>query len=121
MAVGGVPICPVLAGNLVRFSETRAAISDSGRYRSQLGSRSIKLAELKSPIQPSNGGLSSPALTHSHKRDASAAGLDASPGSGESIGYNDVDEQSRKRPVKRACNECRQQKVRDCPNRGCSY
>ena len=46
------------------------------------------------------------------KRDASLAGLDASPGSAESVDQDADDQNSRKRPVKRACNECRQQKLR---------
>ncbi|KAK5093661.1 hypothetical protein LTR70_009851 [Exophiala xenobiotica] len=74
-----------------------------------------KLASHTSPIQRSDGGLRSPATATSqgYKRDASVAGFDASPGSIESPDQHDADDQhSRKRPVKRACNECRQQKLR---------
>ncbi|KAK5091244.1 hypothetical protein LTR05_001425 [Lithohypha guttulata] len=71
---------------------------------------SAKLAIINSPAHRSDGGLSSPVQLHHHKRDASTAGLDTSPGSAESPDHNDVD--PRKRPVKRACNECRQQKLR---------
>jgi hypothetical protein len=61
----------------------------------------------------------SPTVSHGHKRNASTAGLDSSPASGvESPTEHDVngedgarDAASRRRPVKRACNECRQQKV----------
>lgn len=75
--------------------------------------KQFNLAALTSPVHRSDGGLSSPVISQSRKRDASVAGLDASPGSNESADQNDGDEQqSRKRPVKRACNECRQQKVR---------
>ena len=72
-----------------------------------------KLASQASPSQRGDGGFTSPATSHTRKRDASVAGFDASPGSIESSHLHDVDdESSRKRPVKRACNECRQQKLR---------
>ena len=49
------------------------------------------------------------------KRNASLAGLDSSPGTVESPEADASDdahhEDRRKQPVKRACNECRQQKV----------
>ena len=77
----------------------------------------FNLAALTSPTHRADGGLSSPVVAQNRKRDASVAGLDASPGSNESADHNDGDDQqSRKRPVKRACNECRQQKV----STGCS-
>ncbi|EXJ76876.1 hypothetical protein A1O3_10521 [Capronia epimyces CBS 606.96] len=48
-----------------------------------------------------------------HKRNASFAGLESSPASTESPDQNgDGHRDSRRRPVKRACNECRQQKLR---------
>lgn len=51
--------------------------------------------------------------TQSHKRNASVAGFDSSPASLESPDINGDDHarDGRRRPVKRACNECRQQKV----------
>jgi hypothetical protein len=58
------------------------------------------------------GALGSP--VQGHKRNASLAGFDSSPAS-PSIDSPDQnagdDSLGRKRPVKRACNECRQQKV----------
>ncbi|KAK5948633.1 hypothetical protein OHC33_010392 [Knufia fluminis] len=78
----------------------------------------FKLASFTSPVQRSDGGLTSPTTSQSRKRNASVAGFDASPGTGsiESPDHHDADDQndqnSRKRPVKRACNECRQQKLR---------
>lgn len=66
----------------------------------------------QSPSQRGDGGHSSPANSISRKRDQSTAGLDASPGSVDSGDHADGDDHAlRKRPVKRACNECRQQKV----------
>lgn len=64
-------------------------------------------SKLESPHQ--RDGI--PALpTGNHKRDASLAGLDSSPGSIESPeqhnGHNDLS--ARKKAVKRACNECRE-------------
>jgi hypothetical protein len=64
-------------------------------------------------------GFTSP--TQSQKRNASVAGFDSSPASA-SIGSPDLNDDhargdGKRRPVKRACNECRQQKVsyEDCP------
>lgn len=59
------------------------------------------------------GAVGSP--VHGRKRNASLAGFDSSPvspsiESPDQIGGEDGS--GRKRPVKRACNECRQQKVR---------
>jgi len=59
-------------------------------------------------------GLTSP--TQSQKRNASVAGFDSSPASA-SIGSPDLNDEharvdGKRRPVKRACNECRQQKLR---------
>jgi hypothetical protein len=55
------------------------------------------------------------------KRNASLAGLDSSPGTVESPEADASDdahhEDRRKQPVKRACNECRQQKVSHPPMR----
>lgn len=47
------------------------------------------------------------------KRNASTAELDSSPGSQESAEHDGtiVDNDGKRHPVKRACNECRQQKV----------
>lgn len=53
------------------------------------------------------------------RRNVSIAGLDSSPGSIDDIdeaenNANNTHDDRRKQPVKRACNECRQQKVRRC-------
>lgn len=45
------------------------------------------------------------------KRNVTLAGMDSSPGSIDDADDNDRDDK-RRQPVKRACNECRQQKVR---------
>lgn len=45
------------------------------------------------------------------KRNVTIAGMDSSPGSIDDGDDNDRDDK-RRQPVKRACNECRQQKVR---------
>lgn len=45
------------------------------------------------------------------KRNVTIAGFDSSPGSIEDAEDNDARDDKRKQPVKRACNECRQQKV----------
>lgn len=46
------------------------------------------------------------------KRNVTVAGMDSSPGSIEDVDDSDLREDKRRQPVKRACNECRQQKVR---------
>lgn len=45
------------------------------------------------------------------KRNVTIAGMDSSPGSVEDVEDNDGRDEKRRQPVKRACNECRQQKV----------
>lgn len=49
------------------------------------------------------------------KRNLTMAGIDSSPGSIEDMDDNDAREEKKRQPVKRACNECRQQKVRAVP------
>ncbi|KAJ5534558.1 hypothetical protein N7527_000812 [Penicillium freii] len=49
---------------------------------------------------------------HGRKRNMAIAGIDSSPGSIEDMDDNDPREEKRRQPVKRACNECRQQKLR---------
>ncbi|BAE62845.1 hypothetical protein BDV35DRAFT_370693 [Aspergillus flavus] len=46
------------------------------------------------------------------KRTVAMAGLDSSPGSVDDVEENDLREEKKRQPVKRACNECRQQKLR---------
>ncbi|KAJ5232179.1 hypothetical protein N7468_005135 [Penicillium chermesinum] len=46
------------------------------------------------------------------KRNVNIAGMDSSPGSIEDAEDNDTRDDKRRQPVKRACNECRQQKLR---------
>jgi len=58
-----------------------------------------------------------PATAESRKRNSFIAGLDTSPGSVESPDFDGADsaqqqDEERRQPIKRACNECRQQKVR---------
>ncbi|KAJ5212253.1 uncharacterized protein N7498_003899, partial [Penicillium cinerascens] len=48
----------------------------------------------------------------SRKRNVTIAGMDSSPGSIEDMDDNDSRDDKRRQPVKRACNECRQQKLR---------
>jgi hypothetical protein len=60
--------------------------------------------------------ISRPATAESRKRNSLVAGLDTSPGSIDSADFDGTEngqqqEEERRHPVKRACNECRQQKV----------
>ncbi|OAG41792.1 hypothetical protein AYO21_04027 [Fonsecaea monophora] len=66
-----------------------------------------------SAASPGDGpGTAYTSPTQSHKRNASIAGFDSSPASLESPDHNGDEHMrdGRRRPVKRACNECRQQK-----------
>ncbi|KAL2812860.1 hypothetical protein BJX63DRAFT_421565 [Aspergillus granulosus] len=49
---------------------------------------------------------------HARKRNVGMAGLDSSPGSMDDVEDVENREEKRRQPVKRACNECRQQKLR---------
>ncbi|KIX92056.1 uncharacterized protein Z520_12210 [Fonsecaea multimorphosa CBS 102226] len=67
-----------------------------------------------SAASPGDGaGTAYTSPSQSHKRNASVAGFDSSPASFESPDHNGDEHMrdGRRRPVKRACNECRQQKV----------
>lgn len=65
------------------------------------------------------GGVGHPAavgpdgLGQARKRNVTMAGLDSSPGSVDDVEDSELREEKKRQPVKRACNECRQQKV--CP------
>ena len=48
---------------------------------------------------------------HGRKRNVTMAGIDSSPGSIDDMDDQEAREEKRRQPVKRACNECRQQKV----------
>lgn len=56
--------------------------------------------------------LSASDVVQGRKRNVTMAGMDSSPGSIEDVDDNDAREEKKRQPVKRACNECRQQKVR---------
>ncbi|KAF7587626.1 hypothetical protein BBP40_006990 [Aspergillus hancockii] len=67
------------------------------------------------------GGASHPSLSATggpdsvgpaRKRNVAMAGLDSSPGSVDDVEDIDLREEKKRQPVKRACNECRQQKLR---------
>ena len=74
-------------------------------------------ATAASPRKGSIGHSSAPAaatpgaLASGKKRNVAVAGLDSSPGSTEDVEDGEPHEEKRRQPVKRACNECRQQKV----------
>lgn len=59
--------------------------------------------------------VASNGLAPARKRNVAAAGMDSSPASTESVEEAPAPEQpqeeKKRQPVKRACNECRQQKV----------
>lgn len=77
--------------------------------------RNNNASAVVSPIRGTVGhsptaGVSS-GLPQAKKRNVSVAGIDSSPGSTDDIEDHDGQEDKRRQPVKRACNECRQQKV----------
>ena len=79
--------------------ETSPGLVGRGRGTSSVGAGSA----ISSPTSARPGGT---------KRNRSVAGLDSSPGSVEDCEGDDGIEDRRRAPgVKRACNECRQQKV----------
>lgn len=87
-------------------------LSDQTLFSLDFGDE-FKLAStsVTTPGDAPGTALASP--TQSHKRNASVAGFDSSPASLESPDHNGDEHtrDGRRRPVKRACNECRQQKV----------
>ena len=100
-----------------------AALRDNAslRYRLFMSRHAVSGSSNKlADHQPQNSepliGLSAAGSPlHGRKRNASLAGFDSSPVSPNIESPNQIGEEDgsgRKRPVKRACNECRQQKVR---------
>jgi len=74
----------------------------------------LKLASISTPIEGDAPGAGAGSPAQGRKRNASLAGFDSSPASIESPDQNGDESHARdfkRRPVKRACNECRQQKV----------
>ncbi|BDD64241.1 hypothetical protein MAP00_009079 [Monascus purpureus] len=63
-------------------------------------------------VRHSSGAARDDGLGYARKRSAVAAGLDSSPGSIEDTEEAEAREEKKRQPVKRACNECRQQKLR---------
>jgi hypothetical protein len=61
---------------------------------------------------PDRGAVTSGGVVVRKKRTAALSGLDSSPGSVEDVEDAEPHEERKRQPVKRACNECRQQKVR---------
>ncbi|RJE18482.1 Transcription factor [Aspergillus sclerotialis] len=59
-----------------------------------------------------SGAVGSDGLGQPMKRSVAMAGLDSSPGSIDDVDENEAREEKKRQPVKRACNECRQQKLR---------
>jgi len=133
-------LCPTLTAveaQATRIADQQAASSSAAISASNtFDPKQSKLASITTPDTHSRADralvhTASPTLSQSRKRDSSVAGLDASPShdgdstlspSGEH-GGGDIDHEghhSRKRPVKRACNECRQQKVRAHSSSGTS-
>lgn len=117
-------------------SQTSSASKPINKHRTRRQSSVEPVPPCLSPARPSSvaavaedgrgvggrgSGLGSPigerhATSGNRKRNASLAGLDSSPGtieSPEADGSDDGQQHDdrRKQPVKRACNECRQQKV----------
>lgn len=104
------------------------SLESSERSPSVIGGRGLQGAILE-PLAGENasaapspvmGGASHPSVSPAvgsdaagpaRKRTTTMAGLDSSPGSIDDIDGQDNQEEKKRQPVKRACNECRQQKV----------
>jgi hypothetical protein len=76
---------------------------------SQISSDSQNATPLTSPVRINAKIHSGVSGLVGRKRNGAGAGLDSSPGSIDDL--DDVDQERKRQPVKRACNECRQQKV----------
>lgn len=55
--------------------------------------------------------VASDGLGQGRKRNITVAGLESSPGSVDEVEETEQNDDKKRQPVKRACNECRQQKV----------
>lgn len=63
------------------------------------------------PSVPQPVGADDAGAAAARKRTVAMAGFESSPGSIEDVDDSELREEKKRQPVKRACNECRQQKV----------
>lgn len=77
----------------------------------QISNDSQNATPLTSPVRINAKIHSGASGLVGRKRNGAGAGLDSSPGSIDEIDGGDDHEERKRQPVKRACNECRQQKV----------
>ncbi|PLB34319.1 putative C6 transcription factor (Leu3) [Aspergillus candidus] len=64
------------------------------------------------PSVPQPVGADDAAAAAARKRTVAMAGFESSPGSIEDVDDSELRDEKKRQPVKRACNECRQQKLR---------
>lgn len=112
---------PVPSSHLLRLDSFRNCdigswVSHPVPYEYSYGDE-FKVASISAASEVDGPGTAFTSPTQGQKRNASIAGFDSSPAtaSAESPEHGD-DVNGRRRPVKRACNECRQQKVSDVLN-----
>ncbi|KKK14362.1 hypothetical protein ARAM_006053 [Aspergillus rambellii] len=105
--------------SLAPFSGSSSGIGDGG-----LQGKAVQLSprnNASAATSPVMGGLGRPSVSpaigsdgvgQARKRNVGMAGLDSSPGSVDDVEEVESREEKKRQPVKRACNECRQQKLR---------
>lgn len=92
-------------------------IGGGGAQGEAFGNTGNNASAASSPVMASvghssvSGAVGSDGPTQPMKRSVAMAGLDSSPGSIDDVDDNDAREEKKRQPVKRACNECRQQKA----------
>lgn len=69
------------------------------------------ISALMAGLSRTPGPIAASDSLQGRKRNVTIAGFDSSPGSIDDAEDNDARDEKRRQPVKRACNECRQQKV----------
>jgi hypothetical protein len=115
--------CPVIvnAPSLASIGGSSSGIGGGGAQGDTLEPSARNTNNASAAAGPVMGGTghssASPAvgpdgLGQVKKRTVAMAGLESSPGSVDDVEDNDQREEKKRQPVKRACNECRQQKVR---------
>lgn len=89
------------------------ATSPSRVHRGSISSNNNASASVNSPIRSNTHPMFGTPGSRSagSKRNLNSAGLDSSPGSVDDHQEGDDGDEKKRQPVKRACNECRQQKV----------
>lgn len=108
---------PISSSHLLRLDSFRSCDIGSWISHPTTYGDDFKVASISAASEVDGPGTALTSPIQGQKRNASVAGFDSSPATASAGSPDHGDDvNGRRRPVKRACNECRQQKVSDVMN-----